>query len=238
MHTKQIRLLEVICIAALGLGLFQCSSSSNSSSTSAQPVTELIGASGGSVATSAGSGVMIPAGALSSNVTITVQSQSAAPALSTSQGVTVGQTLLFGPEGTQFAVPVTVTLAFDVSSLPAGKTASDVVIFTSPAASPDYTALATTLAADGQHVEAQTTHFSYFVPVVAAASSTGDGGGATAAVDAGGGNGTGDAGSTTSVSDAASSGDGSLVDAARGEDASPSDAGGLTFADPEKTVTF
>jgi hypothetical protein len=109
-----------------------------------------------------GASIDIPAGALQSNTTITgTTTDATAPA----DTVMVGTPYLFGPEGTQFAQPVTIVLAFDPSKLPAGRSASDVAIYTAPAGSSNYQALPTTLV-DGSHVQATTTHFSIFVAAV------------------------------------------------------------------------
>jgi hypothetical protein len=118
-----------------------------------------VGSGGGDVAAGTSADVMIPPGALSSDVTITV-TPTDAPA--PTDMVNVGPAYLFGPEGTQFAVPVTVTLEFDPSLIQAPLGAADVVIYTAPADSTDYTGLVTSLV-DGTHVSAQSTHFSKFV---------------------------------------------------------------------------
>jgi hypothetical protein len=184
-----------------------------------QSATMEVGPAGGQVSAGAAS-VSIPAGTLTSTVSITVTSTSApAPADAT----TVGTPYLFGPEGTQFAQPVTVTLAFSSGLLPAGTTGSDVVIYTAPLGGTSYTALPTTLA-DASHVQAPTTHFSVFVAAVhgkrhdMAMSETDL---ASGAVDAGVDLSVADAGADLSVADAAldlgnvfnPSGDLSAVDA-------------------------
>jgi hypothetical protein len=133
--------------------LASCSSSSSSSSTS-------IGASGGSVNAADGTAVSIPAGALSQSTVITIGSEPSA--IDITDVVLVGPAYRFGPEGTSFALPVTVTLAYDPSKLPTGDAASDVQIMTAPVGSTDFVALDTTLV-DATHVSATTTHFSVFV---------------------------------------------------------------------------
>jgi hypothetical protein len=121
----------------------------------------VIGPSGGQV-TGDSASVAIPPGALATSTTITLTPTEAAPPTST---VEVGTPILFGPEGTQFATPVTVTL--ELSNLaPTGKTANDVVIYTAPKDSTAYQALSTTVV-DASHVSAQTPHFSIFVATVA-----------------------------------------------------------------------
>jgi hypothetical protein len=140
-----------------------------------------IGPSGGQVSAGDAAAVSIPAGALTSSINITVSTSSAAAPTDT---VAVGSPYLFGPEGTQFATPVAITLAFSSSLLPAGKTTSDVVIYTASAGSTDYQELATTLV-DASHVQASTTHFSIFVAAVGLAPDAGMNEGPDAGTDAG-----------------------------------------------------
>jgi len=124
----------------------------------------LIGAGGGTFTTADGVTVEVPAGALSSNVTITVTRAPNAPLPPGSRAV--GDAYTFGPEGTQFQHPVTVTLPFDPAKLPAGTMPAEIVAYTAPAGSTNYT---TVIAgpADSTHVRAETTHFSTFLPAIA-----------------------------------------------------------------------
>jgi hypothetical protein len=131
---------------------------------STKSTTMPVGPAGGTVSAGDGASVVIPSGALSTTVPITVSSTSVAAPDGTTA---VGTPYLFGPEGTQFAQPVTVTLAFSSDLLPAGSTSSDVVVYTAPQGSTSYEALTTTLA-DATHVQAQTTHFSVFIAAVKA----------------------------------------------------------------------
>jgi ZU5 domain len=128
---------------------------------SSEVATQSIGASGGTVSTSGGASVQIPAAALAATTTITA---SATPSAATPSGATlVGTPVTFGPEGQQFTTPVTVTLPLTPSELPSGKSAASVVIFTAPAGSTSYTQL-TTSVVDATHVSAQVAHFSTFLP--------------------------------------------------------------------------
>src|SRR5207253_6525698 len=148
-----------------------CSSSTDTGTTPPAPqhAAKTVGKTGGDVSTPSGAGVAIPSGALPADVTITVDSTpNAAPP---SGGRTVGTPYTFGPEGTQFTVPVTVTLDFDPSLLPPGKTAKDIYIYTAPAGSTAFTPLATSIV-DTTHVAAQTSHFSVFVSFVPSAPPT------------------------------------------------------------------
>ena len=123
-----------------------------------------VGSAGGEVSGASGARVSIPAGALASATSITAAAAASAP---TPAGTTVvGSAVTFGPEGQQFSVPVTVTLPFSPSLLPAGKNAESVVVYTAPVGSSTYTALATSVV-DATHVAAKVSHFSSFVPAVA-----------------------------------------------------------------------
>jgi hypothetical protein len=190
------------CFFALSIvALAACTPTANSSQDAGQKTrSAVVGATGGSVS-NGGSSVTIPAGALPGNVTITNTETPEAPA--PSGAAVVGTAYTFGPEGQTFAVPVTVTLAFDPSKLPAGHTAADIVVFTAPVGSTQFTSLGGTLV-DATHIAAQTTHFSVFEPGVAMGST--DGG----AVDAG-------------PADGGVEPDAGEIDA--GTDAGPADAG-------------
>jgi hypothetical protein len=119
--------------------------------------------SGGTVQIADGTSVSIPAGALAQGTTIQIGSEP--NPVSVNDVVLVGPVYRFGPEGTQFAQPVTVTLFYDGSRLPAGDTAADVAILTAPVGSADFAPLPTAIA-DGSHVSTTTTHFSDFVATV------------------------------------------------------------------------
>ena len=122
-----------------------------------------VGNTGGNVTTTGGVGVEIPAGALPNDVQVTVDASPAAPPPT---GATeLGTPHIFGPSGLQFAKPVTVVLEFDPTKLPAGKTAANIVVFTAPEGTLNYTALPTKVR-DATHVEAETTHFSVLVPTI------------------------------------------------------------------------
>ncbi len=134
--------------------------SSDKTGSESEQASLAIGSSGGRVTTSNGSGVSIPSGALSSDVTITIKQVTHAP--TPGDAIPVGPTFLLGPEGQKFEHPVTVTLEFDPSELYDGESASDLVVYTSPKENPSFTPLATSVV-DTTHVSAETTHFSYVV---------------------------------------------------------------------------
>jgi hypothetical protein len=153
----------------LGLALVGCGDGGTG------PVAAMIGMAGGSLRAADGTAVDFPVGALSTptpvKITPTAMTASAA----------VGPAYLLEPEGTIFAVPVTVTLSISLADLPMGRTAADVVILTAPAGGDTFTSLGGSLV-DASHVRATTTHFSVFVPGLLPAASAPDGG--TGNVDA------------------------------------------------------
>jgi hypothetical protein len=151
--------VQTWAMAAAAAWLAGCSSKGSG------PVNQPIGAAGGVVSTSDGTGtsVNIPNGAVSTTLVVSVSSNPGAPA--PGGAMAVGTPYLFGPEGTQFQKPVTVTVPYDPAKLPAGMGAADVAVFTAPAGSSAYQALPTNVV-DATHVSAQTTHFSNFVAAV------------------------------------------------------------------------
>ena len=83
------------------------------------PPANQIGPAGGTVTGPNGTQVVVPAGALSAPVVITITSTTIAPPIPAGQQV-LGSIYDFGPTGTTFAMPVTVTLPFDPAQAPAG----------------------------------------------------------------------------------------------------------------------
>ncbi len=153
--------LAGLCIS---LWMGGCSSSQSGGSASGPPGKQ-IGPEGGSVLLADGSRVDVPAGALATGVSVTIGLTPSAAALPSSDGIAAGSSYLLGPEGQTFLKPVTVTLAFEPSRLPADVPGDGISVVTSPATgTPDYSPLPTTIV-DSTHVSAQTTHFSIVVPV-------------------------------------------------------------------------
>lgn len=126
-----------------------------------------IGNAGGKVTTADGT-VDVPAGAVSAETTFTVVATPDAPA--PAKATIVGTPLTLGPEGATFSKPVTVTLVVDPAKLPMGKAIGDVVVYTAPKGSTQYTRLFTKVI-DATHVQALTTHFSVFVATLPGACS-------------------------------------------------------------------
>jgi hypothetical protein len=124
-------------------------------------ITKSVGAEGGTVSSSDGTSVVIPQGALAMSSSITINSVNVTPPAGSVQ---VGPAYDFGPEGTTFTTPVTVTLPFDSSKIPSGRTSSNIVIYTAPRGSSNWTALQTTLS--GNTVTTSTNHFTTYVAAV------------------------------------------------------------------------
>ncbi len=137
----------------VALLLISCSSSPKTTSNSITP-------NGGTVQMSDGTAVNVPAGALTQTTQITVGDEP--NSVNISDTVLLGLVYRFGPEGTQFAVPVTVSLLYDPTKLPTGDTSDDVVIMTAPVGSTGFQPM-TTAVVDDTHVSTTTTHFSDFV---------------------------------------------------------------------------
>lgn len=106
--------------AGIALVCFALAACGGGDSQESTPGTGLIGAAGGTVTGTGGAKVIVASGALAQDTTISVaQSSTGAPPLPA--GVTAfGPMFAFTPHGTTFAVPVTITLPFDLKSVPAG----------------------------------------------------------------------------------------------------------------------
>jgi hypothetical protein len=124
------------------------------------PVSKTIGSTGGTVMTTDGNaGVSIPQGALMNNTNISVGQSAVTPPSDTRP---VGAPYQFGPNGTVFPIPVTVTLPF--GPLPQGTTVADLTVWTADDRTPNaFTPIGGNVSADGKHFEVQTTHFSVCV---------------------------------------------------------------------------
>ena len=108
--------------ALLLLALGACGGGGGADNGTSPPAGTVIGAAGGTVTGPNGVTVVIPAGALATDATIAIEQLSAgSPALPPGTAVS-GPTFSFTPHGITFAVPVTITLPFNPSSVPVGQT--------------------------------------------------------------------------------------------------------------------
>src|SRR4051812_10217510 len=128
------------------------------------PVTTGMGSAGGTVTEASGGRVVIPAGALATNVDIKVtQTATGAPALPA--GVTAaGAVFAFTPHGTTFAVPATITVPFDPALVAAGATPK---LFKTNANQTAFEPL-TGATISGASMSAQVTSFSFAVVAIEA----------------------------------------------------------------------
>ncbi len=135
----------------------------------------VVAGQGGAVASPDGSGVTIPQGAASSGLDVTV-AQAPAPdpveqhrrdqAAAQRQLVAAALPVQFGPEGTQFAKPVTLALPYDPASLPAGASAEDLAVYYWNPGLGDWQPMPSLVDARASVVRAQTTHFSLYQVMV------------------------------------------------------------------------
>jgi uncharacterized delta-60 repeat protein len=121
-----------------------------------------IGAAGGTVTGPNGSKVVIPAGALTTNIDIKIEQTSAGSPPLPGGFSAAGQMFAFTPHGTTFAVPVTVTLPFDSASVPAG---SAPVLFKTINAQDQWEQVANAVFS-ADTVSAEVTSFSFLQPVI------------------------------------------------------------------------
>ncbi|MBX9929796.1 MAG: hypothetical protein K2X99_12900 [Gemmatimonadaceae bacterium] len=108
-------------LVLLSLALAACGRKDGPSAPVKDP--NVVGKTGGTVATTGGAATLtIPAGALTSDVKITVATKPDPRGDTRSVGGTAYE---FGPEGTKFATPVTLTLKYDKTKLPPGRAARE-----------------------------------------------------------------------------------------------------------------
>jgi alpha-tubulin suppressor-like RCC1 family protein len=88
----------------------------------APPPVATVGPAGGTVSAPGGAQVVVPAGALSAQVPVAVTAISAPSTMPPATLTRVGPLFAFTPHGQTFAVPVTITVPFDPSLVPAGGT--------------------------------------------------------------------------------------------------------------------
>jgi hypothetical protein len=119
------RIPRLVPAAWIACALVACSSGGGGDPASSQQ----IGPSGGTLSVTsgplAGLSLVVPPNALASDVELSVRSVSA-PNLT--DFVTVGAAARFEPAGTQFASPATLTMTFDPSLIPAGRTTADLIL--------------------------------------------------------------------------------------------------------------
>jgi hypothetical protein len=140
--------LLVVAALLAASQLLACSGSQSNAPPPPHVSAAVTASAGGTVTLPGGAAVQIPPNALASDTVITIQQSDTAPA------GTVGAAYDFGPSGTTFLQPVTITLP-----VPAGTT--DALIWTKPDGAASYTSLPTTLSGDLASTPAS--HFSVYL---------------------------------------------------------------------------
>lgn len=116
---ERIRWLIVGTVALL---LAACGSGGDTPQPDAQaPVTQTVGSAGGTINGPSGIVLTIPPGALAADTPITIAVDAAGAPPLPSGTASVGSTYSVTPHGTTFGVPVTISVPFDPSQLPAGQ---------------------------------------------------------------------------------------------------------------------
>ncbi len=129
----------------------------------AAPVAAAVGPAGGEVTSTDGARVVVPAGAVADDVTITLTPTTPPPNNTGVVGTVASPVVRLGPEGQSFTVPVFVTLPVDLARLPPGTRIADLRIFRAPAGTGAFEAIPTGVVGNGTSLTAATTHFSDFV---------------------------------------------------------------------------
>jgi len=128
-----------------------------------------IGPAGGSVGLPSGAQVTIPAGALPGTVLVSVASQAPPTAGDLGGAKPVGAALVLGPEGQTFLQPVQIRVPLD-KAIAGNVDWAGAKLMIAPKGSTAFVTLDATFGVDeaGAYVTAQTTHFSWVVPVLPA----------------------------------------------------------------------
>jgi len=128
---------------------------------------------GGSIVTPSLAAVSVPAGALAQDTEVTL-AQAAnlfpsdrAATLAVGKLASAGEPVDFGPEGTQFSAPVTISLPYDPDLVPASALAALAVQYYDPVAK-SWTALISQVDPVNHVVSALTNHFSLYQPLIPA----------------------------------------------------------------------
>lgn len=128
---------------------------------STSPLTSGIGTYGGTAASDNNAArVIVPAGAIPSNVVVTVTPATTAPAKS---GLLTSAAYEFGPTGTTFTSPVTITIHYDPAALPSNVPESSLQLYTLVGS--EWTLVPGSVVDVSAHtVSGATTHFSAYAP--------------------------------------------------------------------------
>ncbi len=144
------------------LTIISCSGDDTTGPVADGPGTGTIGSAGGTVSDAGGASVTIPAGALAAETAIDVATYKLAGACPNPTGPVPDYLggAMFGPHGTQFAVPATVTIPCSQDLTPGDQ--FPLYVWDDVETAWAQTEFIATVAADGKSFSAQVTHFSVF----------------------------------------------------------------------------
>lgn len=164
---------RALAVASFVVSLSACPpSASTPKPIDTSTVKQLVGPAGGTLVHPTGAKLVVPAGALAADVELSITGAEA-PAPSTLGAPSVGQAFVLGPDGQQFAEPLSITVPVDPALVQqAGADASDLRLRLAPQSTMAFVELATTADTAAQTLSAQLTHFSIIVPVVSASAFT------------------------------------------------------------------
>lgn len=129
-------------------------------------VKQVVGAAGGSLVHPTGAKLVVPPGALSADVELSLTG-AAAPDPAQTGAPAVGQAFVLGPEGQTFATPLSIEVPVDPALVQQrGAGVDELRLRLAPQSTMQFVELATTADTERKVLTAQLTHFSIIVPVV------------------------------------------------------------------------
>jgi hypothetical protein len=129
------------------------------------PVAQDIGPAGGTLTHSSGAKIVVPPGALSAIVHLTLEAR-ATPNARALSATALGQSFEAGPEGQTFLKPVDVVLPFDPARVPAGTDPASAQVRMGPHDASSFAALESEVDVAQKTIRTRTVHFTQFVPAV------------------------------------------------------------------------
>lgn len=156
MKTTKLLLIMIVSLVVAACG------GGGSNPTPSSITTTVIGTAGGSATSVDGNtSVQVPAGALTASTAITI-----APSTANSSQGNIGDVTDFGPDGTTFNAPVTISMKYDPALIPQGITESNLTLAFADSSS-TWTDIPTTVDTVNKLLIGQTTHFSTYTATIA-----------------------------------------------------------------------
>lgn len=163
---KDASMRRVAGLVTLSVALLACpSTTSTPTPVDTSTVKQVVGPAGGTLVHPAGAKLVVPAGALSADVELSVTG-AAAPNEATAGAPSVGQAFVLGPEGQQFARPLSIEVPVDPALVQQlDVSVAELRLRLAPQSTMAFVELATSADETRQVLSAQLTHFSIIVPV-------------------------------------------------------------------------